>query len=51
MTLLLLSIFPGGGLLDHQPWTMQAKRKIVGNGVAVPMGRQLARAIQTALYE
>ena len=37
--------------LEHQPWTMQAKRKIVGNGVAVPMGRQLARAIRTAIYE
>jgi site-specific DNA-cytosine methylase len=35
--------------LKHQPWTMQAKRKIVGNGVAVPMGRQLARAIQEAM--
>jgi len=34
--------------LKHQPWTMQAKRKIVGNGVAVPMGRQLARAILRA---
>jgi len=32
--------------LDYQPWTMGAKRKIVGNGVAVPMGRQLARAIR-----
>ena len=36
---------------DHQPWTMQAKRKIVGNGWAVPMGRQLARAIKAALGE
>ena len=35
--------------LNHQPWTMQAKRKIVGNGVAVPMGRQLARAIREAV--
>ena len=33
----------------HQPWTMAAKRKVVGNGVAVPMGRQLARAIQRAV--
>jgi len=38
-----------GDWLDHQPWTMSAKRKIVGNGVAVPMGRQLARAIREAM--
>jgi len=38
-----------GDWLDHQPWTMAAKRKIVGNGVAVPMGRQLARAIREAM--
>lgn len=37
--------------LSHQPWTMQAKRKIVGNGVAVPMGRALAAAIRDALAE
>ena len=35
--------------LAHQPWTVQAKRKIIGNGVAIPMGRQLARAILAAL--
>ena len=35
--------------LAHQPWTMQAKRKIVGNGVALPMGRALARAIREAM--
>ena len=34
--------------LDHQPWTMQAKRKMVGNGVALPMGRALARAVRKA---
>lgn len=32
--------------LDRQPWTMEAKRKMVGNGVAIPMGRELARAIR-----
>ena len=37
--------------LDHQPWTMQAKRKMVGNGVAVPMGRALARAIGKVMYD
>jgi site-specific DNA-cytosine methylase len=35
--------------LKHQPWTMSAKRKGIGNGVAIPMGRQLARAIQSAM--
>ena len=34
--------------LEHQPWTMQAKRKMVGNGVAIPMARALARAIRDA---
>lgn len=33
--------------MKHQPWTMQAKRKMVGNGVALPTGRALARAIRT----
>ncbi len=32
--------------LEHQPWTMQAKRKMIGNGVAIPMARALARAIR-----
>lgn len=31
---------------DRQPWTAEAKRKMVGNGVALPMGRALAHAIQ-----
>ena len=31
--------------LKHQPWTVQAKRKMIGNGVAIPTGRALARAI------
>lgn len=35
--------------LEHQPWTMEAKRKIIGNGVPIPMGRQLARAIGRAM--
>ena len=35
--------------LEHQPWTMQAKRKMIGNGVPIPMGRELARAIREAL--
>ncbi len=32
--------------MSHQPWTMQAKRKMVGNGVALPTGRALAQAIR-----
>lgn len=35
--------------LEHQPWTMQAKRKMVGNGVAVQTSRALANAIIRAL--
>jgi DNA (cytosine-5)-methyltransferase 1 len=34
--------------LKHQPWTMAAKRKIIGNGVAVPMGRAIAKAVRRA---
>ncbi len=34
----------------HSPFTMQGKRKIVGNAVSVPMGRELARAIRGALF-
>ncbi len=39
-----------GEWFEHSPFTMQAKRKIVGNAVAVPTGRELARAIRLALY-
>jgi len=35
--------------LDHCPFTVQGKRKAIGNGVAVPTGRALARAIRLAL--
>lgn len=31
--------------LDHSPFTVQGKRKAVGNGVPVPMARALARAV------
>jgi len=34
--------------LEHQPWTMQAKRKMIGNGVPIPMARALARAVRKA---
>lgn len=35
--------------MDHQPWTVVAKRKMVCNGVPLPMGRALAQAIKKAL--
>jgi DNA (cytosine-5)-methyltransferase 1 len=35
--------------MDRQPWTMQAKRKMVGNGVPLPMSRAIARAVVRAL--
>jgi hypothetical protein len=37
--------------LDHCPMTVQGKRKAIGNGVAVPTGRAIARAIRKALEE
>ena len=33
----------------HSPFTVQGKRKIIGNAVSVPMGRELARAIRRAM--
>lgn len=35
--------------LEHAPFTMGAKRKLVGNGVALPTGRAVARAVTEAL--
>lgn len=35
--------------LDEAPFTMQGKRKLVGNGVPISMGRALARAVRKAL--
>jgi site-specific DNA-cytosine methylase len=35
----------------HSPFTMQAKRKICGNAVALPTGRMLARAVLKAIRE
>ena len=34
--------------IGHQPWTVAAMRKMVGNGVPLPMGRALARAVREA---
>lgn len=33
----------------HSPFTMAAKRKIVGNGVPIGMGREIARAVREAM--
>jgi DNA (cytosine-5)-methyltransferase 1 len=39
-------------LFEHSPFTLQAKRKMVGNGVPLPMGRAVARAVKKAMgYE
>lgn len=35
--------------LDHCPFTVQGKRKAIGNGVPIPMGRAIARAVRKAL--
>jgi DNA (cytosine-5)-methyltransferase 1 len=36
-------------LLDESPFTESAKRQMIGNGVPVPMGRAIARAVRRAL--
>lgn len=38
-------------LLDDVPWTMQGKRQAVANGVPMPTGRAVARAVRCALEE
>lgn len=38
------------GFLDHAPFTVAGKIKVVGNGVPLPMGRAIARAVKAALY-
>jgi len=35
---------------DHMPFTMQGKRSALGNGVPMPMGRSIARAVARAVY-
>lgn len=37
------------GFLEEQPFTSSAKRQMVGNGVPLPMGRAIARAVKAAL--
>lgn len=36
-------------LLDSQPFTVAAAKKMVGNGVPLPMGRAVARAVKKAM--
>lgn len=36
-------------LLDESPFTESAKRQMIGNGVPIPMGRAIARAVRRAL--
>jgi DNA (cytosine-5)-methyltransferase 1 len=36
-------------MLDESPFTESAKRQMVGNGVPVPMGREVARAVRRAM--
>ncbi len=38
-------------LLEHSPLTMQGKRKLVGNAVALPTAKAIARAVRMALAE
>lgn len=35
--------------LDESPFTVHGKRQVVGNGVPLPMGRAIARAVRRAL--
>jgi DNA (cytosine-5)-methyltransferase 1 len=35
--------------LEHAPFTKKGKETVVGNGVALPMGRAVARAVKRAL--
>lgn len=36
-------------MLDHCPFTVQAAKKMVGNGVPLPMGRAIAKAVGRAM--
>jgi DNA (cytosine-5)-methyltransferase 1 len=37
------------GWLDHAPFTIDGKHKVLGNGVPLPMGRAIAKAVRQAL--
>lgn len=36
-------------MLDESPFTESAKRQLIGNGVPIPMGRAIARAVKRAM--
>jgi DNA (cytosine-5)-methyltransferase 1 len=38
-----------GSWLDGSPYTVEAKRRMIGNGVPLPMGRAIARAVREAV--
>lgn len=38
-------------LLDHAPFTQNGKREVIGNGVPLPMGRALAKAVWLTIGE
>jgi DNA (cytosine-5)-methyltransferase 1 len=37
------------GFLSHAPFTVEGKQKVLGNGVPLPMGRAIAKAVVEAL--
>ena len=39
------------GHLDHAPFTVHGKRSAIANGVPLPMGRAVARAVKRALQQ
>lgn len=39
-----------GDFFEFSPFTMDAKRKMIGNGVPLPMGRALAKAIKQVIH-
>lgn len=47
--LILQGVSPS--LLDRAPFTDAGKRKVIGNGVPVPMGRAIARAVRAAMQQ
>lgn len=40
-----------GDFLNEAPFTVAGKVKVVGNGVPLPMGRSIARAVKAAFYK
>jgi site-specific DNA-cytosine methylase len=36
---------------DEMPFTTHGKRKVVGNGVPIPTGRAIARAVKRAISQ